>query len=42
MARVAATLATPLPVVLAMTWDEMLLWWAEAREIDGETWGGMR
>lgn len=41
-ARVASTLSTPLPAVLAMTWDEMLMWWAEAREIDAETWAMTR
>jgi hypothetical protein len=36
-ARVAATLSTPLPAVMAMTWDELVQWWEAAREIDAET-----
>lgn len=41
-ARVAATLATPIDRVLGMRWDEMLLWYVEAREIDRETWAYLR
>lgn len=40
--RVAATLNTPLPAVLAMPWGEMLLWRGVARDIDADTWGLMR
>jgi hypothetical protein len=42
VARVASLLSTPLPTVMAMTWDDLLLWWDEAREIDRETWAHMR
>ncbi len=41
-ARVASVLSTPLPAVMAMTWDEVLLWWCEADDIDRETWGVLR
>lgn len=37
--RVAAILATPLPQVMAMDWDEIVLWWAEADAIHADTWG---
>ncbi|MEZ5782054.1 MAG: hypothetical protein R3D70_10560 [Rhizobiaceae bacterium] len=36
MARIAHTLATPLPQLLAMDWDEALLWWPHARSIHDE------
>ncbi len=42
VARVAAVLSTPLPAVMAMSWDELLLWWCEADDIDRETWGVLR
>lgn len=38
-ARVAAYLHTPLPLVLDMWWDELLLWHEEARMIHRETFG---
>ena len=36
-ARVAAILSTPLPAVMAMDWDDVVLWWAEAMAVDRET-----
>ena len=39
MARISAVFHTPLREVLAMPWDQILLWWAEARDIHAETWG---
>lgn len=41
-AGVASVLSTPLPVVMAMTWDEVVLWWSEANDIDRQTWGFLR
>ncbi|PZP72869.1 MAG: hypothetical protein DI604_13180 [Delftia acidovorans] len=38
-ARVAAYLHTPLPVIAAMWWDEVLLWHEEARMIHRESFG---
>gem|GEM_PF-4297742 len=38
-ARIANTLHTPLPQVLAMEWCECLLWWHEADRVHGETFG---
>lgn len=40
--RVSATFSTPLATVMAMYWDEVLLWWHEARDIDRERWAPMR
>lgn len=40
--RIAAHLSTPLPVVLAMTWDEMMQWVPTALEIAAEGRIGMR
>lgn len=40
--RVAANLATPLPQVLGMRWDEMMRWVPVALEIATERRIGMR
>ncbi len=40
--RVAAHLSTPLPVVMAMDWDEMMRWARVALEIGAERQIGMR
>ncbi|WP_159602089.1 hypothetical protein [Starkeya nomas] len=40
--RVSATFSTPLADVMAMHWDELLLWWNEARDIDRERWAPLR
>ncbi|QFR32370.1 hypothetical protein [Ancylobacter sp. TS-1] len=40
--RVSATFSTPLPAVMAMYWDEVLLWFHEARDIDRERWAPLR
>ncbi|WP_202618516.1 MULTISPECIES: hypothetical protein [unclassified Ensifer] len=39
MATVASYLHTPLPAVMALWWDEVLLWHEEARRIHAETFG---
>ena len=41
MARVSAYLHTPVPEVMTMWWDELLLWHEEARTIHAETFGGL-
>lgn len=38
----AATFSTPLSEVLAMEWDELIRWWAEAKGIDRERWAQLR
>lgn len=38
----SATFSTPLDRVMAMYWDDVILWWAEARDIDGERWAPLR
>ncbi|PVB59728.1 hypothetical protein [Labrenzia sp. 011] len=40
-ARTAAILHTPLHQVLGWEWTECLLWWKEADDIHGETFGLM-
>ncbi|GLK74690.1 hypothetical protein [Ancylobacter dichloromethanicus] len=40
--RVSATFSTPLPAVMAMFWDDVLLWFHEARDIDRERWAPLR
>jgi hypothetical protein len=40
--RVASALATPLPTILAMRWDEMMRWVPTAIEIAAEGRIGMR
>lgn len=40
--RVSATFSTPLPAVMAMYWDDVLLWFHEARDIDRERWAPLR
>lgn len=40
--RVSATFSTPLPIVEAMAWDDVLRWWHEARDIDREQWAPLR
>jgi hypothetical protein len=39
---VAATFSTPLSEILAMPWDELTLWWTEAKAIDRERWEPLR
>ncbi|MCO5083094.1 MAG: hypothetical protein M9955_15745 [Rhizobiaceae bacterium] len=41
MARISAIFHTPLPQLLAMRWDEGLLWWPLARDVHAETFGLM-
>ena len=38
----SATFATDLEKVLAMPWDEVIAWWAEAMDIDRERWAPLR
>lgn len=40
--RVSATYSTPLPTVLQWPWDETILWWHEASDIDRERWAPLR
>lgn len=39
VARVSSYLHTPLPAVMEMWWDDILLWHEEARMIHRETFG---
>ncbi|WP_196804909.1 hypothetical protein [Methylopila sp. M107] len=35
----SAIFATPLPQVMAMDWDEICGWWAQAADVHADTWG---
>ena len=42
VARIANTFHTPLPQILAMPWDRVLVWWPEAIAVHAETFGRLR